>query len=52
MMPPELLVSGKLTPAADVYSFGIMSKLAGLLIDTPTHFICHADRNKIIIKRC
>eukprot|EP00879_Flechtneria_rotunda_P011965 GHRR01012497.1.p1 GENE.GHRR01012497.1~~GHRR01012497.1.p1 ORF type:complete len:222 (+),score=73.14 GHRR01012497.1:505-1170(+) len=23
-MPPELLVSGKLTPAADVYSFGIM----------------------------
>eukprot|EP00775_Hariotina_reticulata_P003224 gene3224-3501_t len=24
MMPPELLVSGKLTPAADVYSFGIM----------------------------
>eukprot|EP00878_Enallax_costatus_P002645 GHUV01002830.1.p1 GENE.GHUV01002830.1~~GHUV01002830.1.p1 ORF type:complete len:787 (+),score=114.21 GHUV01002830.1:311-2362(+) len=23
-MPPELLVAGKLTPAADVYSFGIM----------------------------
>ena len=26
-MPPELLSSGKLTVAADVYSFGIMCKL-------------------------
>jgi serine/threonine protein kinase len=25
-MPPELLVSGKLTPAADIYSFGVMSE--------------------------
>jgi len=24
--PPELLVAGKLTPAADIYSLGIMSK--------------------------
>lgn len=23
-MPPELLVAGKLTPAADIYSFGII----------------------------
>jgi serine/threonine protein kinase len=27
--PPELLVAGKLTPAADVYSFGIMSEPRG-----------------------
>lgn len=27
--PPELLVSGKLTPAADIYSFGIMSECQG-----------------------
>lgn len=25
-MPPELLVAGKLTPAADIYSFGVMSE--------------------------
>lgn len=24
--PPELLVAGKLTPAADIYSFGVMSE--------------------------
>jgi serine/threonine protein kinase len=28
--PPELLVAGKLTPAADVYSFGIMSECCAL----------------------
>jgi hypothetical protein len=28
-MPPELLSTGKLTMAADVYSFGIMSEALG-----------------------
>jgi serine/threonine protein kinase len=28
--PPELLVAGKLTPQADIYSFGIMSELAAV----------------------
>eukprot|EP00878_Enallax_costatus_P019450 GHUV01020521.1.p1 GENE.GHUV01020521.1~~GHUV01020521.1.p1 ORF type:complete len:288 (+),score=67.25 GHUV01020521.1:538-1401(+) len=39
-MPPELLVAGKLTPAADVYSFGIMNKyLLGTTTGHDAHFI-------------
>jgi serine/threonine protein kinase len=40
-MPPELLVAGKLTPSADVYSFGIMSEFGERKADGYLVYIVH-----------
>ena len=45
-MPPEVLMEGHLRPAADVYSFGIMSEFHvngndGCIYSCPCHFLTY-----------